>query len=196
MNRPGIQSGFKRLLDAFDRLRIPCMIVGSLASSIHGVARATMDIDLVADLDEQRIDVLAQDLRAEFHADAEQMKEALHAGRAFNLIHYSSSYKFDVFPLTADPFLQSEFARRKTASLPQTEREPTLEFPVASEEDTILSKLLWFKQGGETSERQWNDALGIVRVRGGELDAIYLRHWAGRLGIAELLSRLLVDARA
>lgn len=196
MSRPGIHSAFRRLLEAFSRLEIPYMVVGSLASSVHGVSRATMDIDILADIDEEKLTALAHDLKAEFHADEEDMKDAYRAGRAFNVIHYSSSYKFDVFPLTADPFCQAEFARRKKASFPATTAEESVQFPVASEEDTVLSKLLWYRSGGETSERQWNDALGVVRVRGGGLDLGYIRRWASRLGIEDLLGRLLQQARS
>lgn len=191
MTQQGIKGGLKRLLEAFDRLDIPCMIVGSLASSMHGITRATVDVDVVADINEAKIDALAEDLRNEFCADAGDMKDAFRRGRAFNLIHYSSSYKFDVFPLTTDPFSQAEFSRRKTAVLSQPASEEPMEFPVASAEDTILSKLLWYKSGGETSERQWNDAAGIMRVRGNQLDVDYLRNWASRLGIDDLLIRLL-----
>lgn len=186
MSRPGLESGFRSLLDALHRLGISYMIVGSLASSIHGISRATMDVDILADLNEQKIEGLARDLGPDLHADVEQMKDAFLAGRAFNVIHYASSYKFDIFPLAADPFSQSQFARRKSASLPQAGSAEAVQFPVASEEDTILSKLLWYKLGGAASDRQWRDAVGIVRVRGDQLDVAYMKHWAGRLEIAEL----------
>ncbi len=68
-------------------------------------------------------------------------------------------------------------------------------FPVASAEDTVLAKLEWFRRGGETSERQWWDILGILRVTTG-LDRAYLRRWADSLGVTDLLDRALaaVDA--
>lgn len=191
MTQPDIKNALRYLLEACGRLDIPCMVVGSVASSIHGVTRSTMDVDLVAALDEAKIDALARALEGEFYADPVDMKEALRRGGAFNLIHYSSSYKFDIFPLTADPFAQAEFARRRKATLPQTQTEQALELPVASEEDTILSKLLWYKASAETSERQWTDAVGIVRACGSRLDRRYMEVWAARLEIQHLLSRLL-----
>ncbi len=68
-----------------------------------------------------------------------------------------------------------------------------LRFPIASPEDTILAKLEWFQLGGETSERQWWDIVGILRVTE-NADRTYLQRWAAALGIAGLLERALADA--
>jgi hypothetical protein len=65
---------------------------------------------------------------------------------------------------------------------------------VATAEDTILRKLEWCRAGGEASERQWNDILGVLRTAGPGLDAAWLRHWAGRLGVDDLLERLWKEA--
>ncbi|MCC6332570.1 MAG: hypothetical protein IT380_01120 [Myxococcales bacterium] len=69
--------------------------------------------------------------------------------------------------------------------------DPLSQVAVASAEDTIVSKLRWYRLTGEVSDRQWNDVAGIVTARRGRLDLAYLRHWAERLGVAELLERLL-----
>jgi hypothetical protein len=66
---------------------------------------------------------------------------------------------------------------------------------VATAEDTVLNKLRWYRAGGETSERQWNDLRGIVQVSGARLDLAYLNTWAPRLGVADLLERLLHKGR-
>jgi hypothetical protein len=55
-------------------------------------------------------------------------------------------------------------------------------FYVASPEDTILHKLEWYRIGNEISDRQWNDILGVLKVRGKTLDLTYLRQWASQLG--------------
>ena len=36
--------------DVFESLEIPYAVGGSLASSLHGIPRATQDVDIVADL--------------------------------------------------------------------------------------------------------------------------------------------------
>lgn len=60
-----------------------------------------------------------------------------------------------------------------------------MEFPVSSAEDTVLAKLHWFRAGGETSDRQWSDILGIIRTQGSRLDRSYLDEWAAKLGVLD-----------
>jgi hypothetical protein len=90
--------GFKRIFEVLDLLEIPYQVVGSLASSLHGIPRATMNFDFVADLHADQIEEFVAKLKADFYADAEMTKEALARGRSFNLIHLASSFKFDIFP--------------------------------------------------------------------------------------------------
>ena len=66
---------------------------------------------------------------------------------------------------------------------------------VASAEDTILTKLEWYRMGGESSDRQWNDVLNVIKVQGEQLDRDYLMHWARQLGVADLLELVLDQAR-
>ena len=64
----------------------------------------------------------------------------------------------------------------------------------ASPEDTLLHKLVWYKLGDEVSDRQWGDAVGVLKVQAGTLDESYLNEWAGRLGVTDLLERARRDA--
>lgn len=168
---------------------MPPMRSPPLASSVHGVPRATVGIDLVVDLREQDIAPLTTELSKEFYEDADVIREAVQACRPFNLIHYASSYKFDLFPLPADPYYQGELDRRNVTEFSFGEG-PSLRFPVVTPEDTVLTKLVWYQMGGEVSEQQWNDLLGIVKVKGQELDQDYLQRWAAHLGVALQLERL------
>ena len=54
-----------------------------------------------------------------------------------------------------------------------------------------MQKLLWYQKGGEVSDRQWRDILGIVRTQGTQLDRRYLAENARTLGIDALLTRAL-----
>lgn len=67
-----------------------------------------------------------------------------------------------------------------------------MELYVASAEDVVLQKLLWYRQGGEASDRQWADVLGIAAIR--PLDRTYMFEWAERLGVRDLLERLIDEA--
>lgn len=176
---------FGRLLAALDRLGVRYVVGGSLASSIRGSGRATMDIDLVAELSPGQAEVFASALKDEFYADVDMIREALNRGVAFNVIHFKSSYKFDLFPVVSE-FERSQLARGAVVEAAPFDTAP-LRFRVASAEDTILAKLAWFKKGGCVSARQWNDVLGVVRIQGDRLDHAYLDEWAARLAVRELL---------
>jgi hypothetical protein len=172
------------LIEALGRSAIPYMIGGSMASGIHGIYRTSLYVDLVADIHPEQIAHLTRELGGEFYADADMMREAVGSGRSFNLIHFASSYKFDVFPLRSDPFQQSQFSRREVKDL--VVAGGALAVPVATAEDTLLMKLVWYRSGGEVSERQWNDVRGIVAIQEERLDREYLKRWAAYLKVTDL----------
>jgi hypothetical protein len=89
---------FQILLEALNGLGIRHMVGGSIASSAHGVLRSTNDVDIVADIREGHIPAFAAQIAATFYADKEAMIEALHNGRCFNVIHFATGSKFDIFP--------------------------------------------------------------------------------------------------
>jgi hypothetical protein len=180
-----------RLLEALDKLEIPYEVGGSIASSVHGIPRTSADADFVVDLPRDRVEEFATELSGEFYLDADTIRDALDRGRSFNLIHFKSAFKFDLFPLGRDDYSRVEFARRRYAELAMG-GEP-IECAVASAEDTILRKLEWYRAGGESSERQWNDLRGIVRVSGKKLDLAYLRKWSSHLKLGDLLQRLMAE---
>ena len=182
----------KKFLGVLDRMEIPYEVGGSVASSLHGVPRMTMDVDLVVDLKAEQVEEFAGLLQAEFYADAPTIADALARGRPFNVIHLASSYKLDVFPLREDAYSRMEFGRRRHAQIENLGPE-AIECAVATAEDTILRKLEWYRAGGEMSERQWTDLRGILNVSGGGLDRGYLHRWAAFLKVGDLLDRLLAE---
>jgi len=181
-----------RLLATLDELGIQYYAGGSVASSIHGVPRFTQDVDLVADLKPEQAGALALKLSSDFYADAQQMREALRHHRSFNVIHFATGFKIDIFSMPTDGFHTGELARSEKRVW-EVDSGSRLELNVASAEDTILEKLVWYKGGGQVSERQWNDILGIAATT--QLDLEYLGKWAPELGVTALLERLLDEAR-
>lgn len=177
--------------DALEALGVPYAIGGSLASATHGVMRATMDADLVADLRPDHAEPLARSLEEAFYADVHAMRDAIRHNASFNVIHLETAFKVDIFAAKPRPFDRAQLARRQ---LHQLSEEPERYAYVASPEDTILAKLDWYRMGGESSERQWRDVLGVLRVQRGLLDLDYLRRMAGTLDVIDLLDRALHDA--
>ncbi len=72
--------------------------------------------------------------------------------------------------------------------------DPPRDVWIASAEDVILRKLLWYRMGREVSDRQWCDVLGVLKVQGPGVDRAYLRTWARPLEVADLLERVLLEA--
>lgn len=186
MTSPDILTALDPVVAAFDKLSIPYFIGGSIASSIHGMARATMDIDIVADIREYQVDRLKDELENAYYIDAETIVEAIGRGSCFNLIHYATAYKIDVFIFRDEPHQRSALERRIRDKFDE-ERDDEYYFSAA--EDIILTKLYWYVSGNKVSERQWLDILGVIKVQGDRLDRTYLVSWAKKLGLFELLQK-------
>jgi hypothetical protein len=184
-----LAQGLNELTSALTALGIRFLVSGSLASSAHGVARGTMDGDLVALIFPPQAKLLAKALGPGWYADLGMMEQALRERRAFNLIHMGSAMKFDVFPALTD-FHDSELERATPTPL---RIEGAALCPVATSEDSLLSKLQWYRDGGEVSDRQWSDIGGII-ANNPDLDWEYVNLWAARLGVTGLLERARTDA--
>jgi hypothetical protein len=172
----------------FEQLSVPYLIGGSLASTLYGMIRTTQDSDIVAEMRPEHLQPFVLALQNEFYVDDEMIAEAIQRNTSFNIIHRESMFKVDVFIPRPRPFLQSQLARAQRQTF-TFENEVSAKF--ASPEDTILSKLEWYRMGGEVSERQWRDILGVLKTRAGELDLVYLRKWAIEIKVADLLERAL-----
>ena len=180
-----------RVAGVLDELRIPYLVVGSVASSLQGFSRATADVDILADFRVEHITPLCAALKDEYYLDDQAMRRAVSLRRMFNLIHFDTAFKVDIYVAQADEFTRRQLERRRRETLLPGEAGGVY---VATPEDTILGKLQWHQRGGGVSERQLTDVTGVLKVQGTRLDLEYLREWAGRLGVADLLEKLLAEA--
>jgi hypothetical protein len=171
-----------------DRLGIAYYIGGSVASSIYGEPRSTLDIDLGVDLSESAVHELATKWDGEFYVSESAMRTAAQSGRSFNLIHFATAMKIDIFVSKGDVFNTSVLKRRVTREVAFGGEALSVWF--ATPEDVVLHKLIWYRKGNETSERQWRDIAGILKAQQDRLDNTYIEEWADRLQIRDLWDRM------
>lgn len=172
--------------ELLERLGIPYHVGGSIASSAHGMYRASADIDVVIDPTSVQLEALARALEPGFYVSRSAMAEALSSRSTFNAIHDETSFKIDFFIKGTAPFDAEEMRRSIRQEVGGERGHAVL---LKSPEDTVLRKLEWFRRGGEVSERQWQDVLSILAAARGQLDETYLERWALELGVADLLDR-------
>lgn len=182
------------LIDLLDRLGIAWYVGGSVASTVHGRFRATNDVDLIAGLRAEHAEALCVALDADHYIDEDSIRDAVRRRSSFNLLHFETGLKIDVF-VAADSEYEARVRARRVLQ-PVGGGSSARPLWIASAEDTILAKLAWYRRGGEVSERQWSDIQGVMELRDRDLDIDYLRRWAPVLGVADLLERALREARA
>jgi hypothetical protein len=183
-------SVLSQVVAALENLRIPYVLVGSFASSMHGMYRSTADIDILADIKADHVRPLLDAFHA-FYVDEHAMRDAITHRRSFNVIHFDSVFKVDIFIPQSDDFSRAQLERRQLRKI-SPDREDTVF--VATAEDTILAKLRWYKAGQKTSSTQWNDVVGILAVARDNLDFPYLRDLARKLDVTDLLEQALAEA--
>lgn len=179
---------------ALERMGIQHYVTGSLASSLHGDPRATNDADLVAVLSPIHFKRLQKELGQRFYLDEEDFLHAVKESRSFNLVDEVELAKVDVFCVQSEGYQADALSR--AVSLELERHDPFSSVKVASACDVLLSKLRWYRLGGEVSEQQWKDVLGVARAQAGRLELDYLRRWSKEMGTLDLLERVLLEASA
>jgi hypothetical protein len=191
MKKDDIIKALSKVIECFDKLGTAYYIGGSVASSAYGMARATMDVDLVANVEISQVDDLVKSLEADYYISAEMIRDAIRRYASFNLIHIETMIKIDVFIAKDRSYDAEALTRRRLETLGE---ESSRKFYLSSPEDAVLSKLQWYELGGRESEQQWKDVLGILKVQSNNLDLDYLKYWASKLSLSELLHRSFDDA--
>jgi hypothetical protein len=172
-----------RLAQRLEAAGIPFMVVGSLASSLHGEPRSTQDADLLIDPTPEQLGQFLQILGNDYYVSPEAARDAMRRRSMFNIIDFNEGYKADLIFLDDRPFSREEFRRRRL------EQRFGHTLPFASAEDVVLAKLEWDRI--TPSDRQLQDVLKVLRVQWGKLDLGYLRHWAAELHVSQRLEEML-----
>lgn len=189
-----IQQGeiIKILTDILDELKIEYAISGSIASSIYGTPRFTQDADITVQPFSSVAEQFYKRLKDSFYISKEAMYQAINSQGSFNIIHFETAFKMDVF--TAN----GEFERLLLTRSKKNKIEESIDkfFSLVSPEDIILLKLRWYRQSDCVSERQWTDILGVLSVQKESLDFDYLKNWAAKLGLTKLLEKAISDSKS
>jgi hypothetical protein len=179
-----------RVANSIEAVEGSYFVGGSLASSLQGEPRATNDIDMVIEMPLGRIGQFVGALGSDFEVDLDMLRDALLHGRSCNIFYLPAVMKIDLFAVGPSPFDEVEFSRRRPVAVRSTGETLVLKSP----EDTVLRKLLWYREGGNVSDRQWRDVVEVLRVSGSTMDAQYLSTWAERLGLSGLLTSAKTEA--
>jgi hypothetical protein len=173
----------------FDEHGIRYFVTGAVAAIAYGEPRLTNDIDIVADLGEDKIARLKGCYPAdEFNFDEESARRAVRARSQFNIIHPESGLKIDIMITQGDEFDQSRFRRaRRLKPIEDTE----VDF--ASPEDVILKKLDFYRQG--RSDKHLRDIAGILKISADIIDLTYIETWVRKLGLEEIWAAVAKRAR-
>jgi hypothetical protein len=185
------ETALERLADVLDSLGIRYAVGGSVASAFYGTIRFTRDADITVEAFSPVADRFYELLKDEFYISREAMEEALRSHRSFNVVHFETSFKIDLFVQGSDEFEQQLLTRSRRLRLSPTGQR---DLSVVSPEDIVLLKLVWFRETGGTSDRQWGDVVGVLGVQRNTLDRGYLASWAKKLGVEELLDRAIREA--
>jgi hypothetical protein len=190
MNISQILQTLLPIVEALEQLGVAYHLGGSVASSLHGEARSTQDIDLVANLQAAHVRHFVALLNQDYYLDESSIRDAIRRQASFNAIFLDTGMKIDVFIPKARAFDQDELQHIHYLPLERGGRS----FPVSSPEAMILRKLEWYEMGGRVSKRQWGDLIGILQKKAATLDLIYLDRWARVLRVDDLPEQALQEA--
>ena len=175
-----------------ERLKLDYYIGGSLVSIMFGEVRVTRDVDFIVSISSERVPDLVAALQHGFYADDVAAERSVRTGDCFNAIHFNSGFQVDIFTPLPNEWTQTQMSRRLKRTL---EFAPApIDVYVASPEDTVINKLIWFQMGSGASSVQWRDVLGVLKRRGDTLDWHYIRGWAREHRVEHLLDRARAEA--
>ena len=191
MNNPQDISVLQKFTEVLDELKITYVIGGSMASSVYGVVRFTQDADITVEPFVLTADKFFDALKKDFYISKEAVHDALHKRGSFNIVHFATAFKIDIFIRSESEFHRQMLSRGRKIRLADIVRPISFVSP----EDIILLKLDWYGKSGCVSQRQWSDIKGVLVAQADSLDYEYLRNWSEKLGIEQLLQRAVNESK-
>ncbi|HXJ23145.1 MAG TPA: hypothetical protein VMT03_23200 [Polyangia bacterium] len=181
------------VVERLDRLAVPYAVGGSLSSSVFGEPRASADVDLLVGLTPPQATPFVAMFLDDFYVDEDAVADAVRRHASFNVIHFATMLKADLFVAGAELLDQEQLRRRCAVTVV---RDPPREAFVTAPENIVLRKLDWFREGNGVSDQQWRDVLGVIKAQKPTLDIAYLVGIAKTVGLDELVARALAEAGA
>ena len=165
------------------------MITGAWSVIFYARPRASHDIDFVVEIHERDLNKILkifERLPQEFLVQPDQIKDAILNKEMFNILHLPTVLKLDFWILGNDEFNKTRFLRKKRKKI-------LGQFMyIASPEDTILKKLLWYRES--KIEKHIIDAAFVYQIQNKNLDKTYLSKWARKHKTSDFLEELkLID---
>lgn len=183
-----LSEALSETVKALETAGIPYAVTDSVASSVYGEPHATVDLDIVCRMSPLQARLFDRTLSAHFYRNADLLVEIATASGVANLIDQRTGFKVDLSNLAASAFNEQVLTRRVLLPFgPGGEQ-----YYFVSAEDIILMKLLWRRD--TRSQKQWDNALSVVKVNGARLDWAYLRTWAERLRLTVDMELMMKEA--
>ena len=176
-----------RVLDGLAAVDIPYVLVGSFASNVYGIPRATQDADFVVQLGPGKLAELTAVLGADFVLDPQWRFETITGTQRAILRERETEFIIELFRHSNEPHDRERFARRKPLSI----RGRTAW--VLSPEDVVITKLHWLLLADR--KKDYIDVQNVIAVRGGALDWSYVESWCDRHGSRKLLEQICAELR-
>jgi hypothetical protein len=159
-----------------NKISIEYMLVGSMALVHYAMPRATVDIDMVVNIQLENIDKFIAEFENDYYIPTSRARQAVRQKGMFNVLNNQTILKIDCVVLKEIEFEMNAFARRRKVNYADD-----FDVWIIGKEDLILSKLNWAKK--TKSERQLLDVVSIIR---NGYDENYVEKWAKKLGVEEL----------
>lgn len=158
------------VIDACDQEGIEYMLTGAFAHGLYGIPRATKDVDVVVSLTgADPIQPIVRKLKDVLIFESQIHFDTLTWGKRIvgeTITH--PPFKVELFERFDDPFVNSQFERRRRMHSAQLQRSTWVPTP----EDVIVQKLRWGRN------KDLDDARDVLAVQGTEtLDMAYIEHW-------------------